>query len=68
MAPTNTFSWTPNAPPVPLVTLADAKAFLRISDIDHDQDVTDLYSRVGVGTKVIVRPMDRRADLGTSTR
>src|SRR6201985_954131 len=25
-------------------------------------DVTDLYSRVGVGTKVIVRPMERRAD------
>ena len=33
-----------------------------------NQDVTDLYSRVSVGTKVIVRPMDRRADLGTSTR
>ena len=27
-----------------------------------NQDVTDLYSRVGVGTKVIVLPMDRRAD------
>jgi lipoprotein-anchoring transpeptidase ErfK/SrfK len=25
-------------------------------------DVSDLYSRVNVGTKVIVRPMDRRAD------
>jgi hypothetical protein len=24
--------------------------------------VTDLYSRVNVGTKVIVLPMDRRAD------
>ena len=33
-----------------------------------NQDVTDLYSRVSIGTKVIVRPMDRRADLGTSTR
>jgi len=31
-------------------------------------DVSDLYSRVNIGTKVIVRPMDRRADLGTSTR
>jgi lipoprotein-anchoring transpeptidase ErfK/SrfK len=28
-----------------------------------NQDVTDLYSRVGVGTKVIVLPMDRRADI-----
>lgn len=29
------------------------------------EDVTDLYSRVSVGTKVIVLPMtDRRADLG----
>jgi lipoprotein-anchoring transpeptidase ErfK/SrfK len=27
-----------------------------------NQDVTDLYSRVNVGTKVIVLPMDRRAD------
>jgi lipoprotein-anchoring transpeptidase ErfK/SrfK len=27
-----------------------------------NQDVTDLYSRVSVGTKVIVLPMDRRAD------
>jgi len=26
-----------------------------------NEDVTDLYSRVGVGTKVIVLPMDRRA-------
>ncbi len=32
-------------------------------------DVTDLYSRVNVGTKVIVKPMtDRRADLGTMVR
>ncbi|MBR0697180.1 L,D-transpeptidase [Bradyrhizobium lablabi] len=32
-------------------------------------DVTDLYSRVNVGTKVIVLPMtDRRADLGTAIR
>ena len=27
-----------------------------------NQDVTDLYSRVNVGTKVIVLPMERRAD------
>jgi lipoprotein-anchoring transpeptidase ErfK/SrfK len=27
-----------------------------------NEDVTDLYSRVNVGTKVIVLPMDRRAD------
>jgi lipoprotein-anchoring transpeptidase ErfK/SrfK len=27
-----------------------------------NQDVSDLYSRVNVGTKVIVLPMDRRAD------
>jgi lipoprotein-anchoring transpeptidase ErfK/SrfK len=33
-----------------------------------NQDVTDLYSRVNVGTRVIVRPMDRRADLGAQTR
>jgi lipoprotein-anchoring transpeptidase ErfK/SrfK len=32
-------------------------------------DVTDLYSRVNVGTKVIVLPMEqRRADLGSATR
>ncbi|MGF6306920.1 lipoprotein-anchoring transpeptidase ErfK/SrfK [Bradyrhizobium sp. i1.8.4] len=32
-------------------------------------DVTDLYSRVSVGTKVIVLPMtDRRADLGSAVR
>src|SRR5258707_15163375 len=34
-----------------------------------NQDVADLYSRVNVGTKVIVLPMtDRRADLGTAIR
>jgi len=34
-----------------------------------NQDVTDLYSRVSVGTKVIVLPMtDRRADLGRTIR
>ncbi|MBN8988610.1 MAG: L,D-transpeptidase [Rhizobiales bacterium] len=34
-----------------------------------NEDVTDLYSRVSVGTKVIVLPMrDRRADLGSSVR
>lgn len=29
-----------------------------------NEDVSDLYSRVNVGTKVIVMPMDRRADNG----
>ena len=34
-----------------------------------NEDVRDLYSRVSVGTKVIVRPMtDRRADLGPTIR
>ena len=34
-----------------------------------NEDVIDLYSRVGVGTKVIVLPMtDRRADLGRTVR
>ena len=33
-----------------------------------NEDVTDLYSRVNVGTKVIVLPMDRRADLGSVVR
>jgi lipoprotein-anchoring transpeptidase ErfK/SrfK len=34
-----------------------------------NEDVKDLYSRVSVGTKVIVLPMtDRRADLGTTIR
>src|SRR5882757_9387671 len=34
-----------------------------------NEDVTDLYSRVNVGTKVIVKPMtDRRADLGSTIR
>jgi len=34
-----------------------------------NEDVTDLYSRVNVGTKVIVLPMtDRRADLGSAIR
>jgi len=34
-----------------------------------NEDVSDLYSRVSVGTKVIVLPMtDRRADLGRSIR
>jgi hypothetical protein len=28
-----------------------------------NQDVSDLYSRVNVGTKVIVLPMERRADV-----
>ena len=33
-----------------------------------NEDVIDLYSRVHVGTKVIVLPMDRRADLGNAVR
>jgi lipoprotein-anchoring transpeptidase ErfK/SrfK len=34
-----------------------------------NEDVSDLYSRVNVGTKVIVLPMtERRADLSTATR
>jgi lipoprotein-anchoring transpeptidase ErfK/SrfK len=34
-----------------------------------NEDVTDLYSRVNIGTKVVVLPMtDRRADLGRTLR
>ncbi|MDB5502192.1 MAG: hypothetical protein JWR89_2094 [Tardiphaga sp.] len=33
-----------------------------------NQDVSDLYSRVNVGTKVIVLPMDRRADNASGKR
>ncbi|HYW62287.1 MAG TPA: L,D-transpeptidase [Bradyrhizobium sp.] len=33
-----------------------------------NEDVADLYSRVNVGTKVLVLPMDRRADLGSVIR
>jgi lipoprotein-anchoring transpeptidase ErfK/SrfK len=33
-----------------------------------NQDVADLYSRVSVGTKVIVLPMDRRAENAVSMR
>jgi lipoprotein-anchoring transpeptidase ErfK/SrfK len=34
-----------------------------------NEDVSDLYSRVSVGTKVVVLPMtERRADLGTAVR
>jgi lipoprotein-anchoring transpeptidase ErfK/SrfK len=33
-----------------------------------NQDVSDLYSRVNVGTKVIVLPMDRRADNASGRR
>lgn len=34
-----------------------------------NEDVSDLYSRVNIGTKVIVKPMtDRRADLGAAIR
>jgi lipoprotein-anchoring transpeptidase ErfK/SrfK len=33
-----------------------------------NEDVADLYSRVNVGTRVVVLPMDRRADIGTAMR
>jgi lipoprotein-anchoring transpeptidase ErfK/SrfK len=33
-----------------------------------NEDVSDLYSRVNLGTKVIVLPMERRADLNTTVR
>jgi lipoprotein-anchoring transpeptidase ErfK/SrfK len=33
-----------------------------------NQDVSDLYSRVTVGTKVVVLPMDRRADSASGKR
>jgi lipoprotein-anchoring transpeptidase ErfK/SrfK len=33
-----------------------------------NEDVMDLYSRVHVGTKVIVLPMDRRADFASDKR
>ncbi len=33
-----------------------------------NEDVMDLYSRVNVGTKVIVLPMERRVDTGRGTR
>jgi lipoprotein-anchoring transpeptidase ErfK/SrfK len=33
-----------------------------------NEDVTDLYSRVNVGTKVVVMPMDRRADIAAALR
>jgi lipoprotein-anchoring transpeptidase ErfK/SrfK len=33
-----------------------------------NEDVTDLYSRVSIGTKVIVLPMDRRADNASAKR
>jgi lipoprotein-anchoring transpeptidase ErfK/SrfK len=33
-----------------------------------NEDVADLYSRVNVGTKVIVLPQERRADLGNVVR
>ena len=33
-----------------------------------NQDVTDLYSRVSVGTKVVVLPMERRADNAPAKR
>ena len=33
-----------------------------------NEDVSDLYSRVTVGAKVIVLPMERRAELGGATR
>jgi lipoprotein-anchoring transpeptidase ErfK/SrfK len=33
-----------------------------------NEDVADLYSRVNVGTKVVVLPQERRADLGSAVR
>jgi lipoprotein-anchoring transpeptidase ErfK/SrfK len=33
-----------------------------------NEDVADLYSRVNVGSKVIVLPQERRADLGSTVR
>jgi hypothetical protein len=33
-----------------------------------NDDVTDLYSRVNVGTKVIVLPMEHRVDTGRGAR
>jgi hypothetical protein len=33
-----------------------------------NQDVTDLYSRVNVGTKVIVLPMEHRAEAAAAKR
>jgi lipoprotein-anchoring transpeptidase ErfK/SrfK len=33
-----------------------------------NEDVSDLYSRVNLGTRVIVLPMERRADLSTTVR
>jgi lipoprotein-anchoring transpeptidase ErfK/SrfK len=33
-----------------------------------NEDVSDLYSRVTIGAKVIVLPMERRAELGSATR
>ena len=33
-----------------------------------NEDVSDLYSRVNLGTRVIVLPMERRADLNTTVR
>jgi lipoprotein-anchoring transpeptidase ErfK/SrfK len=33
-----------------------------------NEDVADLYSRVNIGTKVIVKPMDRRAEVTASVR
>ena len=33
-----------------------------------NEDVTDLYSGVSLGAKVIVLPIDRPADLGAQTR
>src|SRR5580693_9555558 len=48
--------WTP--PPETIGTHVSSGCIRLTND-----DVSDLYSRVNVGTKVIVLPMDRRADL-----
>ena len=49
-----------------------AKPLLVVSPIARDQyanaDVIYLYSRVSVDAKVIVLPMERRADLGKAIR
>ncbi len=37
-----TFSWSDQLPAAPLLSLDDAKVFLRITDTDHDLDVTAL--------------------------
>ena len=47
---------------------ARMKAGQLVPDRLVNEDVTDLYSRVNVGTKVIVLPMEHRVDTGRGTR